>query len=402
MSGFSSNPLAAGVVIGRSVYATDPAKTRGRLKLEPRSATRTEFQRDRDRIVHSGAFRKLRNKTQVFIESEGDYYRTRLTHSLEVAQIARSVSRALGLDEDLTEALALAHDLGHTCFGHAGEDGLDAAMAPYGGFDHNEQTFRVLTMLENNYAAFDGLNLTWETLEGVVKHNGPMRGPLFPTLAAFAQEYDLELGSFAGPEAQIASLADDIAYNTHDMDDGHRAGFFRLDDLEGLPLFGGALDAVRQRYSGLENERLMREAVREVVGAMVGDLLETTRARIAVLSPRSVEDIRRASSAVAAFSPAMEESVDALRAFLHERVYKHSKVARICVKARRIVAELFRFFMEEPGCLPGAWQQRVEREGQGVDSDAGKARIVADYIAGMTDRFAAQEHRKLFFAESII
>lgn len=393
--------VGVGSVAGLAVYATDPAKTRGRLVSEPRSATRTEFQRDRDRIVHSGAFRKLRNKTQVFIESEGDYYRTRLTHSLEVAQIARSVSRALGLDEDLTEALALAHDLGHTCFGHAGEDGLDAAMRPYGGFDHNEQTFRILTLLENRYAAFDGLNLTWETLEGIVKHNGPAKEPLSPTLAVFAEKYDLSLGSFAGPEAQIASLADDIAYNTHDMDDGHRAGFFRLDDLDALPLFGDALETLRGRYPGLEKERLMHEAVREVVGMMADDLLATTRARIESLSPRSVEDIRAASSPVAAFSPAMDDAVEALRAYLHQRVYTHSKVVRICVRARRVVGDLFRFFMEETECLPAAWHDRVEAESAGADGEARKARVIADYIAGMTDRFAAQEHRKLLGADSV-
>lgn len=398
MSGFSTYPARLGGNSGRSAYATDPAKTRGRLVPEPHSLTRTEFQRDRDRIIHSGAFRKLRNKTQVFIESEGDYYRTRLTHSLEVAQIARSVSRALGLDEDLTEALALAHDLGHTCFGHAGEDGLDEAMRPYGGFDHNEQTFRILTLLENRYAAFDGLNLTWETLEGIVKHNGPVKGPLSPTMAVFAEKHDLELGSFAGPEAQIASLADDIAYNTHDVDDGHRAGFFRLEDLDALPLFGGALENMRERYPGLEKERLMHEAVREVVGMMADDLLAATRARLEALSPRSVEDIRAASTPVAAFSPAMDDAIEALRAYLHQRVYKHSKVVRICVRARRIVGDLFRFFMEETECLPAAWLDRVEVESVGADGEARKARVIADYIAGMTDRFAAQEHRRLFLA----
>src|SRR5271168_1523903 len=244
-------------------YATQAAETRGRLVPESRSATRTEFQRDRDRVIHSGAFRKLRNKTQVFIENEGDYYRTRLTHSLEVAQIARSVSRALGLDEDLTEAIALAHDLGHTCFGHAGEDGLAEAMKPYGVFSHNDQTFRILTQLENRYARFDGLNLTWETLEGIAKHNGPVKpADITPTIRAFGAHYDLEIATFSGPEAQVAALADDIAYNTHDFDDGYRAGFFRIEDLAELPLFGPALTEMTTRYPETDKERLMYETVR--------------------------------------------------------------------------------------------------------------------------------------------
>ena len=278
-------------------YATPVAHSRGRFVPEDPSVTRSEFQRDRDRIIHSGAFRKLRNKTQVFIESEGDYYRTRLTHSLEVAQIARSISRTLHLDEDLAETIALAHDLGHTCFGHAGEWGLIAAMKPYGGFSHNEQTFRILTKLENRYARFDGLNLTWETLEGIVKHNGPIaHNDILPTLRAFNQEWDLELGSFAGPEAQVAALSDDIAYNTHDIDDGHRAGFFRLEDLHDLPLFGTALEKVRARYPESERARLMYEAVREVIGVMIDDVLETTRRNLDHLRPQAVEDIRYAAS----------------------------------------------------------------------------------------------------------
>jgi dGTPase len=379
-------------------YATQARETRGRLIEEPRSATRTEFQRDRDRIIHSGAFRKLRNKTQVFIENEGDYYRTRLTHSLEVAQIARSISRVLGLDEDLTEAVALAHDLGHTCFGHAGEEGLAEVMQPFGGFSHNEQTFRIVTKLENRYARFDGLNLAWETLEGIVKHNGPVRVPLLPTLSEFSRQYDLELESFAGPEAQVAALADDIAYNTHDIDDGHRAGFFRLEDLRELPLFGPALAAMQARYPAADKERLMHETVREVIGLMIDDVLATTRDNLRALQPRSAADIRGARKAVVSFSSAMAQNIGTLREFLWTRMYQHSKVNRTCAKARHIVKELFVFFMAEPSCLPTGWFEAV----QAATPGSGKARIVADYIAGMTDRFAVQEHRRLFSTETTI
>ena len=379
-------------------YATQALETRGRLVPEPLSATRTEFQRDRDRIIHSGAFRKLRNKTQVFIENEGDYYRTRLTHSLEVAQIARSVSRALGLDEDLAEAIALAHDLGHTCFGHAGEEGLADALQPLGGFSHNEQTFRILTKLEKNYARFDGLNLTWETLEGVVKHNGPVLAPLSPSLADFSKQYDLELSSFAGPEAQVAALADDIAYNTHDIDDGHRAGFFQLDDLSALPFFGTALAKMRGQYPLTDQDRLMHEVVREVIGVMIADVLATTRGNLDKLQPKSAADIRHAAQAVVGFSPAAAQNVTVLREFLWARMYRHSSVNRICTKARHIVKDLFGFFMREPNCLPAGWFEEVDA----VPGIPEKARIVADYIAGMTDRFAVQEHRRLFSTETMI
>ena len=381
-------------------YATQAAKTRGRLIAEPRSSTRTEFQRDRDRIVHSGAFRKLRNKTQVFIENEGDYYRTRLTHSLEVAQIARSIARALKIDEDLTEALALAHDLGHTCFGHAGEEGLDDAMKPYGGFSHNEQTFRILTKLEHRYARFDGLNLTWETLEGIVKHNGPVKAEDLPeTLHQFCSKWDLELATFAGPEAQVAAIADDIAYNTHDIDDGHRAGLFRLEDLKSLPLFGSALSGMEARYPDTSRERLMHETVREVVGLMVTDVLETTRKNLKALDPKTSEDIRQAKQAMVSFSFDMVQHVNVLRGFLSTRMYRHSKVNRICAKARHIVKDLFGFFMKEPNCLPNSWYEALQAIG---NDEKKKARLIADYIAGMTDRFAVQEHRKLFSTETML
>ncbi len=380
-------------------YATKAAESRGRLVKESPPATRSEFQRDRDRIIHSGAFRKLRNKTQVFIESEGDYYRTRLTHSLEVAQIARSITRALGLDEDLTEALALAHDLGHTCFGHAGEEGLDEVMKPFGGFDHNEQTFRILTQLERRYIAFDGLNLTWETLEGIIKHNGPIGDNLPPTIHEFCAKWDMELTTFAGPEAQVAALADDIAYNTHDIDDGHRAGFFRIDDLKELPLFGPTLADIRMRHAQAPQDRVMQETVRQVIGLMVTDLLETTYANLQKLQPLSAADIRNAPQATVSFSFAMFENIKVLREFLHARMYRHSKVNRICAKARKIVKDLFLFFMEQPSCMPNSWYEILRAH---PGDERFKARLIADYIAGMTDRFAAQEHGKLFSPETTV
>ncbi len=385
-------------------YATKAAETRGRLFPEPPSATRTEFQRDRDRIIHSGAFRKLRNKTQVFIENEGDYYRTRLTHSLEVAQIARSAARALGLNEDLTETIALAHDLGHTCFGHAGEDALAEIMKPYGGFSHNEQTFRILTQLERRYIQFDGLNLTWETLEGVVKHNGPLLPetegkPLPSTIATYNERSDLELANFAGPEAQVAALSDEIAYNTHDIDDGYRAGFFGFDDLKNLPLFGPILEDMKRHYPDAEKQRIMSATVRQVIGSMITDLLDTSRAAILMLKPTSANDIRRAPQTTVKFSFGMAQQQNVIREFLRNRMYQHSRVNNACAKAERIVKDLFGFLIKKPDCLPADWFARL----QGDESDDNtKARLIADYIAGMTDRFAVQEHKRLFSTETFI
>jgi len=382
-------------------YATKAEDTRGRLLPEAPSETRTEFQRDRDRIIHSGGFRKLRNKTQVFIESEGDYYRTRLTHTLEVAQISCAIARTLSLNEDLADAIALSHDLGHTCFGHAGETALSTLMEPYGGFAHNEQTFRVLTLLEHQYIEFDGLNLTWETLEGVVKHNGPLLPEkpgeaLPPSIAAFNVQYDLDLGHFPGPEAQIASLADDIAYNTHDIDDGYRAGFFTFDDIKDLPLFGPILEDIRRRAPNAPKDRIVHAVVRQVIGTMVTDLIDTTKATLSRLNPQTVHDVRRAKEPTVCFSFAMQQNMRILRDFLRKRMYGHSKVNRVCAKSERIVREMFGFLMERPDCLPNEWYARV----RGRDSDdAYKARIIADYIAGMTDRFAVLEHRRLFSTE---
>lgn len=377
-------------------YACSPEGSRGRFHHEPDSPTRSPFQRDRDRIIHCGAFRKLEYKTQVFVYHVGDYYRTRLTHSLEVAQITRSICRCLALNEDLAEAVALAHDLGHTPFGHAGEDALDRAMAAYGGFRHNDQTLRVLTYLEQRYADFDGLNLTWETLEGVVKHNGRLLpladgDALPPAIAAVDAGWSLALGDHAGAEAQVAALADDIAYVTHDIDDGVRAGLFALADLTPLPLIGGIFASLQERYPGLQRRRLVHEAVRRLVDAMVTDLLAETRSRIDRLAPRSPDDIRAADRPVVAFSSAMGACTVALRGFLFERMYRHYQVNRETSKAKRIVEDLFGLFMAQPNTLPTEWHAQV------VDRPEGeRARVVADYIAGMTDRYAVIEHQRLF------
>jgi dGTPase len=387
-------------------YACRAERSRGRLVPEPESATRSAFQRDRDRIIHSGAFRKLKYKTQVFVYHEGDYYRTRLTHSLEVAQITRSISRALGLNEDLAEAVALAHDFGHTCFGHAGEDALDERMKPYGGFRHNDQTLRILTKLERRYADFDGLNLTWETLEGVVKHNGPLlpedpTEPLPTTIRAFQDVWDLELGTHPSAEAQVAALADDIAYNNHDVDDGLRAGLFDLEDLKALPLVGGITREVCERYPTLERGRLIHETVRRMIGLMVDDVLTESRRRLARLDPGSPEDVRDAGEPVIAFSPAFREHERVLRAFLRKRMYRHYKVNRVMSKSRRVVRDLFALLMDEPDCLPTEWQAELAGGGGGGVTDmTRRARLVADYIAGMTDRYALDEHRRLFDMDS--
>ena len=377
--------------IARAPYASHPENTRGRLYREPESDMRSPFQRDRDRIVHSSAFRRLKHKTQVFVYHEGDHFRTRLTHSIEVAQIARSAARALSLDEDLAEAVALAHDLGHTPFGHAGEEALNAEMAPYGGFSHNDQTLRILTRLECRYAEFDGLNLTWETLEGTVKHNGPLAPDAVPpSIAEYDRRHPLELTTHPGPEAQIAALADDIAYNNHDIDDGLRAGLFAVADLADVPLIGPVFGEVRTRYPGIDESRLIHEAIRRLIDRMVRDLVAETRRRLADSGAASADAVRRLAAPVAAFSEEMRNHDRALKRFLFERMYRHYRVNRMSSKARRVVRELFRLFLAEPECLPGEWRAPP---GAGP---AETARIVADYLAGMTDRFALDEHRRLF------
>ncbi|MBT5048382.1 MAG: deoxyguanosinetriphosphate triphosphohydrolase [Rhodospirillaceae bacterium] len=381
----------------RASYASDPAQSRGRLFSEPESQTRSVFQRDRDRIIHSGAFRRLQYKTQVFVYHEGDHYRTRLTHSLEVAQIARSLARVLMVDEDLAEALALAHDLGHPPFGHAGEEGLQEVMAPYGGFDHNGHALRLVTRLEARYAGFDGLNLTWETLEGLAKHNGPLiaapgnHDELPWSVAEYGQQQDLELHTQPGIEAQIAALADDIAYNTHDVDDGLRAGLFDVADLADLPLVGPLISEVANNFADLQQSRLIHETTRRMIDRMVDDLLAETNRRLAAAQPGCAADVRSLSQPVVAMSREMEGSNRDLKTFLFERMYRHYRVSRMTSKARRIVSELFGFFMADPGCLPTDWRLRAEG-----DDKIARARLVADYIAGMTDRFALDEHRRLF------
>jgi dGTPase len=381
--------------VTRAPYASHPEQSRGRLHPEPEHEMRSPFQRDRDRIIHSTAFRRLKHKTQVFVYHEGDHFRTRLTHSLEVAQIARTIARALGLDEDLAEAVGLAHDLGHTPFGHAGEEALNTEMAPYGGFSHNDQTLRILTRLERHYAEFDGLNLCWETLEGTVKHNGPLVGPgiarpVPPSIAEYDRQHPLELDTFAGPEAQIAALADDIAYNNHDIDDGLRAGLFAVADLAEVPLVGPVFAEVAARYPGLEESRLIHEAIRRLIDRMVRDLIAETERRLAASGVKSVDAVRRLGEPIAAFSPEMRGHDRALKRFLFERMYRHYRVNRMSSNARRVVRELFQLFLAEPECLPGEWRALTG------DSTPETARIVADYLAGMTDRFALDEHRRLF------
>ncbi len=372
-------------------YASRPELSRGRLFDEPESATRTAFQRDRDRIIHSGAFRRLQYKTQVFVYHEGDHYRTRLTHSLEVAQIARSICRALDLNEDLAEALALAHDLGHTPFGHAGEDVLDALMQPHGGFDHNAQALRVITLLEHRYADFAGLNLTWETLEGTVKHNGPvLDDPLPLAIAEYVARHDLELATYAGPEAQVAALADDIAYDNHDIDDGLRAELFSAEDLAQVPLVAPVLAELRGQYRDLSREQLVHETVRRLIGAMVDDVIGESRGRLLRAGAERVEDIRALSHPVIAFSDAMTVAQKALKQFLYDRMYRHPRVNRMSEKAGRVVSDLFGLYTAQPEQLPAA------RSAEMPDTP----RRVADFIAGMTDRFALEEHRRHFGQDS--
>lgn len=386
-------------------YATHAKDTRGRLHAEPASALRSPYQRDRDRIIHSGAFRKLRNKTQVFVEFEGDFYRTRLTHSLEVAQIARTIARQLALDEDLTEAVALAHDLGHTCFGHAGEEALNRAMQPYGGFDHNDQAFRVLTQLEYRYPLFSGLNLSWETLEGIVKHNGPLLPakpdkPVPPSIAAFQQQWDLQLAQHCGLEAQVAALADDIAYNTHDVDDGVRAGMLSLDAIAGLPVFDAIIADCRQRFPDASPMMLVQETVRQAIGAMVTDVLATTHANLQHVQPADAAAVREAGAPLAAASPAMQQHFRTFRAFLMENMYRQETVNRFNVKADMIVTGLFGYYFANPTCLPAEWQKRMSAAaGQG---EAARARQVADYIAGMTDRYAITAYQRAFSTERFV
>ncbi|MEQ1617477.1 MAG: deoxyguanosinetriphosphate triphosphohydrolase [Terricaulis sp.] len=382
----------------RAPYASDPSRSRGRLHPEPASRHRTAFERDRDRIVHASAFRRLKGKTQVFVAHEGDHYRTRLTHSLEVAQIARAVARQMGLDDDLAECLGIAHDLGHPPFGHTGEDVLDQCMEGFAGFDHNAQTLRVLTKLERRYPTFDGLNLTWETLEGVVKHNGPLirHGAALEDLPVAIQEYvsahDLELHTWPGPEAQVAAHADDIAYNNHDIDDGLRAGLFSLAEARAeVPMLARVLGEVEAAFPGIEESRLIAESVRRLIGVWIDDLVWESGNRLAEAKPMRVEDIRAAGKPLIGFSDQMNEHQAILRRFLMTRMYRHWKVNRSRSHAKRILKELFELFLAQPELLPPDWQA-------GGDGAGGQrtARRACDYIAGMTDDFAIDEHKRLF------
>ncbi len=370
-------------------YAVHPATSRGRLHHEPEAPTRSPYQRDRDRVIHSTAFRRLQYKTQVFVNHEGDFFRTRLTHSIEVAQIARSIARALGLDEDLTEAVALAHDLGHPPFGHAGEEALNLAMKPFGGFDHNAQSLRVVTMLEARYAAFDGLNLTWETLEGLVKHNGPLPKP-----PAYIAEYDtrqkLDLGTHAGAEAQVAALADDIAYHSHDLDDGLRARLFGVEEIGHLPVVAEALAAARQSSLDVPPPRLRFETIRRVIDALVSDVIAETQRRLVKLAPQDADAIRRSKRKVVGFSEKMAEANQAIKDFLYARMYHHWRVNRMTSKARRLTGELYRLLLADPSLLPDDWRARAGEAGA-----ARAATTVGDYVAGMTDRYAMDEYRRL-------
>jgi dGTPase len=387
----------------RAIYASDPVQSRGRRYTEAVSPTRNAFRRDCDRIIHSAAFRRLAHKTQVFVYHEGDHYRTRLTHTLEVAQIARSLARALGLDEDLAEALALAHDLGHPPFGHAGERALDECLTSYGGFDHNAQALRIVTDLERRYAAFDGLNLSWETLEGLVKHNGPLvdragaavgrytrHGAPAP-IVAYSKIQDLELWTYASAEAQVAALSDDIAYDAHDIDDGLRAELFPLGDITAVPLISSILSAIDAQYPGMESGRRVHETVRALITRMIEDVISETGRRVAMFKPRSAAEVREAPRPMVGFSPAMEKSDRDIKGFLYPRMYRHDRVMRVMADAERVVRDLFAHYMAAPDELPAEW-------GEGISTTdvAARARRIGDYIAGMTDRYALVEHAKYF------
>jgi dGTPase len=389
----------------RSAYASDPDRSRGRLFDEPPSKTRSPFRRDCDRVIHSTAFRRLKYKTQVFVFHEGDHYRTRLTHSLEVAQIARALARQLGLDEDLTETLALAHDLGHPPFGHAGERALDACLRDHGGFDHNAQTLRVVTSLEHRYPDFDGLNLTWESLEGIVKHNGPLIARSGAALGRYRERgipcgisdyvgtYDLELWSFASLEAQIAAIADDIAYDAHDIDDGLRAGLFGVDDLKVMPFTAEIISDIARHYPALDDDRRGAELVRELISYLIGAVVSEARRRLEVARPRSVDDVRNYGDALIAFSDPVAQAEADIKSFLHHRMYRHPRVMGVMGEAETVLFDLFARYQKAPGDLPAEW---LPPGGPHAETETGRARRIGNFIAGMTDRFALTEHQRLF------
>jgi dGTPase len=387
----------------RVAYGCDPGQSRGRRFDEPPSLRRSAFRRDCDRVIHSTAFRRLKHKTQVFVFHEGDHYRTRLTHSLEVAQIARALARQLGLDEDLTETLALAHDLGHPPFGHAGERSLDACLRDHGGFDHNAQSLRVVTLLERRYPAFDGLNLTWEALEGIVKHNGPMIDRNGEAVGRYREQgvpvgisdyvafHDLELWSYASLEAQVAAVADDIAYDAHDIDDGLRAGLFTVDDLGAIPLIADINAVIMARYPVLDEPRRGAELVRELISYLIEDVFSETCKRLAVMQPQSAADVRNHGNTIVGFSAEAETAEAAIKRFLKARMYRHERVMSVMRDAEAVVRDLFARYRAEPADLPAEWLPH-----EGEDDEAGRARRIGDFIAGMTDRYAIIEHRRLF------
>jgi dGTPase len=374
-----------------AAYAARPQTSRGRFYPEDESATRSCYSRDRDRIIHSTAFRRLKHKTQVFVQHEGDYYRTRLTHSLEVAQLARSLARTLQADEDLAETVALAHDLGHTPFGHAGEEALDAVTKDIGGFDHNAHALRLVTKLEHRYADFDGLNLAWETLEGLVKHNGPLGEPLPGPIASFDKRWPLELASWPGLEAQLAALADDIAYVSHDIDDGLRAGIFTIQDLTRAPLAGDHVKGVLERHGDLELSRFIGELIRTLMSELMEDVLNQTRTNLMAENFTSAAALRGAGRAMAAFSPALLERVKALKSFQMQNMYRHPRIAGSMARAQGVVTDLYEGFVADPGLLPAEWAQAAR--------DAVPGTVARDYIAGMTDRFALAEYARVFRTE---
>ncbi len=381
----------------RAVHACHPEQSRGRRVPEPDSPTRTAFQRDRDRIIHSTAFRRLKHKTQVFVAHEMDHYRTRLTHTIEVAQIARALARSLRLDQDLAEAVALVHDFGHTPFGHSGEDVLNERLAPWGGFDHNAQSLRIVTRLENRYAAFEGLNLTWETLEGLVKHNGPLTGPhappdpVSPAILAVDRAFPLDLHRHASLEAQCAAIADDIAYDTHDIDDGLRSGLLDLEMLEEVPLCARILGEIRARHPQLDPVRMVHELTRRQITAMVEDVVTNTLAGLAQLRPESADEVRDAGRALVAFGEEMQAREKELKEFLFQRLYRHPDVLAVREVAERVVSELFDAYMADPGAMPENWRSGMENATAAV-----RARHIGDFLAGMTDTYALKEYRRLF------
>ena len=382
-------------------YACHPQDSRGRLQDESLSTFRSPWQRDRDRIIHSSAFRRLKHKTQVFVEHDGegyrgDYFRTRLTHTIEVAQVARTIAGALNLNTDLAETVALAHDLGHPPIGHTGEDALSALMAPYGGFDHNAQALRIVTKLERHYADFDGLNLTWESLEGIAKHNGPVTGPLPYALAEVNALWDLELHTNASAEAQVAAVADDVAYNHHDLHDGLRAGLFTEDDLAELPVIGPAFAEVDRLYPGLDPTRRRYEALRRVFGVMVEDVIAVAQNRLAGLQPRSADDIRAMDGAIIRFSKPLYQNIKAIKSFLFQRMYRAPSVVVERTHVTQMLNDLFPLYLDHPDRLPDQWRDAAMR----LNDPTERARLVLDYVAGMTDRYAIAEHQRLIQPQS--